>query len=193
MLYKNSPVFGLFFMEPLIQISKINDFLYSPRSLYLHSVYESFDDSVFHATPQKVGRINHKAIDKGTYSTSKRYVTNLDVYSEEFGVVGKIDIYDSESKTLIERKTKISKIYQGHRMQVYAQYFCLIEMGYEIEHIVLRSLQDNKVYKIALPGEQEKQEFMDVLARMRSFDIATDIDTQSRAFADISIYNDLSY
>lgn len=49
-------------MEPYIQISKINDFVYCPMSLYLHGMYEGFSQRAYHARPQVVGKINHEAI-----------------------------------------------------------------------------------------------------------------------------------
>ena len=39
------------------------------------------------------------------------------------------------------------------KYQLYAQYFCLREMGYEVEKLKLYSLDDNKVYEIPLPNE----------------------------------------
>ena len=94
-------------MEEYIQISKINDFLYSPKSLYLHSVYESFDQDIYHEEPQKVGKLNHENIDQGKYSTAKKFLQGIPVYSEKYNIGGKIDIYDCEKKALIERKTKV--------------------------------------------------------------------------------------
>lgn len=69
-------------MEPYIQISKINDFLYSPKSLYIHSVYESFNQSVYHESPQKVGTLVHQNIEAGTYTTAKRYIQGMAVYGK---------------------------------------------------------------------------------------------------------------
>jgi CRISPR-associated protein Cas4 len=99
-------------MEQYIQISKINDFLYCPRSVYLHSIYENFNSKTFHKTPQVVGKINHSSIDEGRYSSAKKYLQGMPVYSEKYGIAGKIDIYDSEKKTLTERKTMIKKVWQ---------------------------------------------------------------------------------
>ena len=43
----------------------------------------------------------------------------LDVYSDEYKIVGKIDLYDEISKTLIERKKFVKKIYDGYIFQLY--------------------------------------------------------------------------
>ncbi|MDP3769813.1 MAG: type V CRISPR-associated protein Cas4 [bacterium] len=158
-------------MESYIQISKINDFLFCPLSLYLHSVYESFDTSLYHDTPQVVGRINHAAIEDGRYSTAKHILQGISVYSERFGIMGKIDIYDAKKRALVERKTKIKKIWPGYVAQVHAQYFCLSEMGYKVERISLHSLADNKRHSVALPQEREQEDFARLVGEIRAFDI----------------------
>lgn len=158
-------------MESYIQISKINDFMFCPMSLYLHSVYESFDTALYHDTPQIVGRANHASIDEGTYSTSKHILQGLSVYSERFGIMGKIDIYDEKKKLLVERKTKIKNVWPGYVYQIYAQYFCLKEMGYEIATICLHSLTDNRRYPLPIPTERDEKRFGFFIEQMRSFDI----------------------
>lgn len=160
-----------FNMESYIQISKINDFAYCPLSLYLHSVYESFDTSLYHDTPQVVGRINHAMIEEGRYSTSKHILQGISVYSEQFGIMGKIDIYDEKKKELVERKTRIKTIWPGYIYQIYGQYFCMREMGYEVEKLFLHSLADNKRYPVLLPAEREEKRFGFFVGEMRAFDI----------------------
>ena len=123
-------------MESYIQISKINDFLFCPLSLYLHTIYENFDTRGYHETAQ---------------------------------VAGKIDIYDSKEKSLIERKNKIQNVYLGYKFQLYAQYFCMTEMGYEVKKLYLHSLTDNKRYGVDLPLGAEKIAFEKVLTDMRGF------------------------
>jgi len=157
-------------MEPYIQISKINDFVYCPMSLYLHGMYEGFSQRVYHEKPQVVGKINHEAIDEKTYSTAKRFLVGIEVYSERYNIMGKIDMYDRETETLIERKTRVKQVYDGYRYQLYAQYFCMTEMGYPIQKLVLRSLEDNRNYPLPVPSEKETREFEGVLQAMRAFD-----------------------
>ena len=178
-------------MESYIQISKINDFLYSPKSLYLHSVYEGFDQSAYHETPQKAGKINHEAIESGKYSTAKRYLQGLAVYSEKYNLGGKIDIYDMETKSLIERKTRVKKIHQGYRFQLYAQMFALQEAGYVVEKLYIHSLEDNKRYSIPLPAEKEIKQFQTTLRKMRSCDPMKEI--RKNDLCEISIYRHLSF
>lgn len=156
-------------MESYIPISKINDFLYCPKSLYLHLMYENFNESLFHREPQKEGKLNHESIEGQTYSTAKRFIVGKEVYSEKYKIMGKIDIYDRETQTLIERKTKIKQIYEGHIFQLYAQYFCLEEMGYSVREIILRSLKDNKNYRIPLPDSKNEKSFRETIDKIWSF------------------------
>jgi CRISPR-associated protein Cas4 len=93
----------------------------------------------------------------------------LEVASEAYKIMGKIDVYDRRERALIERKTKIKQVYDGHRFQLYAQYFCLTEMGYPVESLFIHSLEDNKRYPIPLPGESERKAFEETVARIRSF------------------------
>ncbi len=159
-------------MESLIQISKINDFLFCPRSLYFHSVYESCSDVTYHASPQVRGRLNHVTVDTGTYASEKKYLQGEEVYLEKYGLVGKIDLYDKENKTLIERKSKISVVHPGYRLQLYAQYFALSEAGFPVERLVIRSLSDNRRYEIPIPEGEELRMFEEIMERMRVFNIA---------------------
>ncbi|NTW46279.1 MAG: type V CRISPR-associated protein Cas4 [Candidatus Moranbacteria bacterium] len=159
-------------MESLIQISKINDFLFCPRSLYFHSVYESFSDATYHASPQARGRLNHRTVDEGTYGPDGRYLQGEEVYSERYGLVGKIDLFDKETKTLIERKSNVKMVHQGYRFQLYAQYFSLSEAGFPVERLVIRSLDDNRRYEVPLPEGDELYAFEGTLDRMRAFDVA---------------------
>ena len=156
-------------MEPYIQISKINDFIFCPKSVYLHSIYDNFNEKTYHGENQAIGKIKHENIEDGTYSTAKKFLQGIDVYSEKYNICGKIDIYDSEAKHLIERKTKIQKIYDGYRYQLYAQYFCMTEMGFEIQKLFIQSIDDNKRYEIHLPDKDEIAEFEEVLRKIKEF------------------------
>lgn len=74
----------------------------------------------------------------------------------------------------MERKSHISKVYLGQVYQLYGQYFCLTEMGYEVEKLKLYSMDDNQVYEIPLPTDQEIKEFESFLDIYRSFDLRAD-------------------
>lgn len=161
-------------MESYIQISKINDFIFCPKSIYFHGLYENFSEKTYHQSPQVKGRIKHESIDQGRYSTAKKYLQGLEVYSEKYNLAGKIDIYDNEDRALIERKNKIKMIYDGYKYQLYAQYFCLKEMGYEVENLYFYSMSDNKKYKVDLPDGKETKKFENTLQKMREFNMLSD-------------------
>lgn len=160
-------------MDPLIQISKINDFLFCPRSLYFHSIYEGYDQSTYHSKDQTAGSRAHDRIESGQYSSSKRYVSGIPVASETYGLTGKIDIYDAEAKVLIERKRELKKLHLGHKYQLYAQMLCMREMGYVVDGLKIHSLVDNRNYDIPLPQPEEWGEFLKVIETMQTADPAS--------------------
>jgi len=135
-------------------------------------VYEQFHQKTYHQKPQLVGKIKHESIDKGEYSTASRYLQGSEVYCEKYGLVGKIDIYDRDEEALIERKTKVKTIYDGYRYQLYAQMFCLLEMGYSVSKLFIHSLTDNKRYPISLPIGEELRKFESTIEQIRLFDVS---------------------
>lgn len=179
-------------MEFYIQISKINDFLFCPLSLYLHAMYENFDAREYHELPQTAGKLVHENIEAGKYSNEKRYIQGISVYSEKYNLGGKIDIYDQKEKSLIERKNKIRNIYLGYKYQLYAEYFCVSEMGYRVKKLFLSSLSDNKRYEIPLPDEAETAAFEKTLEKMRNFG-AEDLLNHSCAHCRNNIYSPLAW
>lgn len=158
-------------MEPYLIITALNDFVFCPRSIYFHNLYGRYNHRTYKQAPQIVGTIKHEAIEKGEYSSKKRYVQGLEIYSEKYRLCGKIDIYDTKTQTLIERKTKIKTIYDGYKYQVWAQYFCLQEMGYSVQKIKFHSLLDNKNYFLNPPNPEEVQVFEDFVQQVRLFDM----------------------
>jgi CRISPR-associated protein Cas4 len=158
-------------MEPSIQISKINDFIFCPKSIYFHGIYGSFSEKTYHQSPQVRGKIKHEAIDEQKYTTTKKYLQGIEIYSEKYNLTGKIDLYDQENEALIERKNKIKRIYDGYKYQLYAQYFCLLEMGYKIKSLCLYSLSDNKKYDVVLPDEKDIKEFEKIIEQIKNFNI----------------------
>lgn len=158
-------------MESYIQISKINDFLYCPLSIYLHSIYENFNAATYHQHPQVAGKIKHASVENGTYTTANRFIAGMEIWSETYNLVGKIDVYDQQENALVERKTRITHIFDGYKYQLYAQYFCMTEMGYSVKRLFLHSLDDNKRYAIALPDAAEQEKFKNILQEMRVFKI----------------------
>ena len=156
-------------MEENIIISNINDFIFCPRSIYFHNLYGNFDEHIYHSSSQVQGRIAHRSIDQKNYTTKKSILQGIDIYSAELGIIGKLDIFDTDSGTLTERKRKITFIYEGYLLQIYAQYFCLIEMGFIVKMIRLYSISDNTMHNIDLPTHKEKERLLDVLSQMKRF------------------------
>ena len=162
-------------MDNYITISTLNDFVFCPYSIYLHNVYMAADEELFHAAPQTRGKASHQAIDEKSYSTKQDVIVGLPVYSTELGVAGKIDIYKSDEKSLIERKHLLSNIYKGQIYQLWAQYFCMSEMGYSIEKLSFYSISTNKTYPVNIPSEDDKRELVDFIACLRNFDLESEI------------------
>lgn len=140
--------------EPLI-ISNLNDFIFCPASIYFHSLEEDEENLLGQDSYQINGSAAHEKSDKAEYSSRKSVLQGISIYCEKYNLCGKIDVFDSESGILTERKKKIKTIYDGYVFQVYAQYFALIEMGYPIKEIRLYSMDDNKVYKISFPEDDK--------------------------------------
>jgi len=156
-------------MESYIQITKLNDYIFCPMSLYLHGIYGAFKKEVFQQKPQIAGTFAHESIDQQKYSSSQNFLIGIPVYSEKYRIAGKIDIYDKDKKLLRERKNKINVIYPGYRYQLYAQMLCLEEMGYEVTKLELYSMSDNNTYTIPLPNADEMQDFQNVIQAIQDF------------------------
>lgn len=161
------------FEENVIKITELNDFIFCPASIYFHRLYGKMDNILYNGEKQTKGLMIHNKVDNKEYSTSKEVITSLEVFSDEFMLFGKIDILDLKTKTLIERKNKVKEIYDGYIFQLYAQYFCLIEMGYEVEKLKIYSFEDNKNYFIKLPNEDKENfnKFLKVINDIRNFRI----------------------
>ncbi|PIQ67413.1 type V CRISPR-associated protein Cas4 [Candidatus Uhrbacteria bacterium CG_4_10_14_0_2_um_filter_41_7] len=172
-----------------IQISKINDYLFCPWSIYFHSVYENFEECLYKAKPQIGGTIAHKTIESKTYSTEAGFLQSLEVFSEKYGLIGKIDLYNQKTQTLTERKNKIQQIYDGQIFQLYAQKLCLEEMGYTVKKKEIYSMTDNKKYPIII-SEAQKFKFTQVLEAIKNFDFS-ELKTTNLLKCDNCIYRTL--
>ncbi len=159
-------------MEPYLCITQLNDFVFCPRSIYFHNVYQqNYGSEMYHKTWQKAGQHAHKAIDEARYSTRKDILQGIPVYSSRYNLGGMIDLLDLRTGELTERKYSVTRVYDGFRYQVYAQYFSLIEMGYSVSSAKIYSKKSNKSYPIALPGSAEKGEFERLLEDIREFSL----------------------
>lgn len=127
------------------------------------------DETMYHATPQTRGRSAHETIDKKTASNRADDILALPVYSEEYGLMGKIDLYKRKTKKLIERKYQLKQIFQGQIYQLWAQMLCLKEMGYEVKELAFYEISTNKMIPVKMPDEKDIQEFRLFMERFRNY------------------------
>lgn len=157
-------------MSDYILLSELNDFIFCPYSIYLHNVYMGMSGDLYKATPQTKGSIAHQGIDQKNGSTKKGDIMSLHVYSDELGILGVIDVYKEDKHLLIERKNQLKKIFRGQIYQLWGQYFCMKEMGFQVEHLAFYEISTNKMITLNLPGEAEKKEMADFIEQFKSYD-----------------------
>lgn len=162
-------------MEAYIPISFLNDFIFCPRSIYFHLLYNNFNTAVFQQKPQLKGLEAHEKIDEKKYSTRKNVLQAQEIFCEQYNLCGKIDVFDITTGILTERKREVKVIYDGYIFQVYAHYFALKEMGYEVKKIVIHDLIHNKNYPILLPEEDLNMfhKFEKLIYDLNNFDMVT--------------------
>jgi len=160
-------------MIDYISISTLNDFIFCPYSIYLHNVYMETDETMYHATPQTQGRVAHESVDKKTASNRANDILSLPVYSEEYGLMGKIDVYKQKEKKLIERKYQLKQIFQGQIYQLWAQMLCMKEMGYHIESLAFYETSTNKMIPVAMPTDEDILKFKNFINQFKTFDPAS--------------------
>lgn len=127
------------------------------------------DDTIYYATPQTRGRVAHETVDKKTASNRADDILSLPVYSEEYGVMGKIDVYKRKERKLIERKYQLKQIFQGQIYQLWAQMLCLREMGYEVVSLAFYEMSTNKMIPVTMPSGDELLHFKRFIERFRSY------------------------
>lgn len=155
--------------DTFIPISLIGNFLYCPYSIYLHNVYMETDDSVYKAEHLYKGTSVHTSVDERTYSNRKEILQSYPVLSEKLGLFGKIDMLNLKTGELVERKTKVDKIYPRHIYQLWAQMFCLREMGYIVSKLSLYDYTHNKKHNVALPCAKDEKAFENFILTMRQY------------------------
>ena len=109
-------------MNDYIQLSTLNDFIFCPYSIYLHSVYMESDGDLYKAAPQTKGTLAHQGVDEKKGSTRKSDIMSLPVYCDELGISGKIDVYKQDKRLLIERKNNLKRIFRGQIYQLWGQW-----------------------------------------------------------------------
>lgn len=158
-------------MELYLKISYLNDFIFCPFSIYYHQLYGSLSERLYYGASQLDGKAVHEAIDEKRYSTHRKILQSIDVFSNEYKLCGKIDLFDTEKGLLTERKKHISTIYDGYVFQLYAQCICMREMGYDVKSLRFYSSDDNKVYPVPLPEDNVEmfEKFKGINREMQSF------------------------
>lgn len=156
-------------MESYIQITQLNDFFFCPRSIYWANLYRQYESAIYDEKNQVEGKLAHETIDNRTYSTAKKWLQGSEIYSEEYRICGKIDLFNTDTGQLVERKNKIEKIYQGYLYQIWAQYICLKEMGYHVKSICLHSLKDNTRYPLDIPTTENIAEITSIIHKFHTF------------------------
>jgi CRISPR-associated protein Cas4 len=163
-------------MESYITLSHLNDFIFCPRSIYFHQLYSIYNEQNYKQRPQITGTEAHSSIDNCKYSTKSTVLQGIEVYCEKYNIVGKIDIFDTTSGRLTERKKAITTIYDGYIFQVYAQFFALSEMGYIVKEIKIYDISHNKNHQVQLPTENESmfQKFESLIFNIQNYQLNDD-------------------
>ncbi len=164
-------------MDDYIAISTLNDFIFCPYSIYLHNVYMETDEGMYHATPQTRGRIAHETVDEKRTSNRADELQSLPVISHTYGLTGKIDIYRGREKKLIERKYQLKNIYQGQIYQLWAQYLCMVEMGYEVDALAFYEISTNKMIPVEMPSDEQLSQFRQFITSYKNYDPSEPIRT----------------
>jgi CRISPR-associated exonuclease Cas4 len=162
-------------MTDAIRFSNLNDFLFCPASIYFSNlIAEQVSDS-YKTRSQILGKSAHQSIDEQSYSSSKNILQGVNCYCSHYRIYGKIDLYDIDKQILTERKRKIVEVFDGYVFQLYAEYFSLKEMGYDVKEIRLYSYIDNVIYKQLLPENNKKMlsKFEFTIDQMRHFDLSS--------------------
>lgn len=134
------------------------------------------DEIIYHATPQIKGKVEHSSIDNKTASNKKNDIICLPVYSDRFKLMGKIDVYKKDTHHLIERKYQLKQIFRGQIYQLWAQKYCLEEMGYQVDLLSFYETSTNKMISVNPPSELEELEFVSFIKHYHSFDPSDNLD-----------------
>ena len=162
----------------MIMLSYLNDFYFCPYSIYLHSVYSNVMPDLYYDAYQVEGRIAHDTVDTGRYMASDPSIlTSFHVFSDKYHLYGIVDIFKITQGILIERKKRISRIFKGQIYQVWGQYFCLREMGFDVNCLSFHELSTNKDFVINIPTEDDEVKFQEYLDEIINYDPLNSLET----------------
>lgn len=178
-------------MQDYIRISHLNDYLFCPKSIYFHNVYEDMSHWVYKETTQYAWSHAHRHVDEQSYSNHKHILQSHSICSHKYQLRWVIDVFDTKRWLLRERKKHIKKLYRWYIYQVYAQRICLKEMWYIVHKAYLYSKDDNKKYAIEKPNRHQTDTFFEFLKTCRAFDPLDPAFSQNPRKCGRCIYRDL--
>lgn len=174
-------------MEHYLAITTLNDFIFCPYSIYLHQIYDFNKEETYHDEYQSKGKRLHDFIDNNKDVESWK---NAYVYSEKFGIYGKIDDYNPATKELIEYKSTIAIAFKGYYYQIWAQYLCMTEMGVKIEKMAFFDFKQNQKIEIPIPSQSDVEELLIHIKKVQRFDFNIEINVNPNKCKHC-IYNNL--
>lgn len=167
-------------METYLPITYLNDFVFCPYSIYLHQVFDGNEEEVYSARPQQFGKSAHSDIDsfeetKVSKKTENKVLKGIYVISNKLGVYGKIDTLFVKQKKLVESKYQIKILYRGYYYQLWAQYFALKEMGFEVNEILFHSIKDRQDFPVSIPDKSDEEELRNHIRKIARFDFEAEL------------------
>ena len=156
-------------METFLPISYLNDFVFCPYSIYLHQVFDNNTEDLYSAQPQQCGKAAHFDVDTFEHKQSN-VLKGIHVVSNQYGLYGKIDKYYIHQKKLVESKFQIKTLYRGYYYQLWAQYFALTEMGFEVKEIQFYSIKEKRIFPVSLPSKSESEELRNHIRKIAWYD-----------------------
>lgn len=159
-------------MEHFLPVTILNDFIFCPYSIYLHQIYDLNKEETYHSGFQSKGKRLHDFIENNTDDKSWK---NAYVSSAKLGIYGKIDDYDASEKELIEYKSTVAIAFRGYYYQIWAQYYCLTEMGVEVRKLTFYDFRTKNKISVPLPTEDQLAELKQHIQKVKRFDFSSEI------------------
>lgn len=159
-------------MEHYIAITTLNDFIFCPYSIYLHQIYNLNKEETYHSGFQSKGKRLHDFIENNQDGNDWKHAY---VYSEKLNIYGKIDDYNPLTKELVEYKSSLSVAFQGYYYQIWAQYLCLLEMGFEVIKLAFYDFKNNQKIPITLPTVEQINDLKRHIKCVKEFDFLTEV------------------
>ena len=172
-------------MEDSFPVSFLNDFVFCPASIYFHMVDADTEKISYESYEQLQGSAIHKCIDRAEYSNNANILQGVPVYCAQYNLSGKIDLFDTVTGVLTERKRKITCLYDGQVFQRFAYCFDLREMGYAVKGLRIHSMLDNKRYPVPLPENNAgmMERFEKTVRDIQTYDLASFVQSNCKKCA----------